>query len=59
MEPMKYQKDDGDVGRRSIGAQGERKMTPPVPEWLLSPAMKASLDSFKEQKGATQEVDEA
>lgn len=43
-------RDDGDVGRKSADPQSERKMTPPVPEWLLSPAMKASLESFKEQK---------
>lgn len=47
--------DDGDVGRRSSGTRSERKMTPPVPEWLLSPSMKTSLESFKEQK---QENDE-
>lgn len=47
--------DDGDIGRKSSGGQNERKMTPPVPEWLLSPSMKASLESFKEQKQSTTE----
>ncbi|OAA38049.1 hypothetical protein NOR_06794 [Metarhizium rileyi] len=48
-------RDDGDIGRRSYGAQSERKMTPPIPEWLLSPSMKASLESFKEQKQSQDE----
>ncbi|KAK2592171.1 hypothetical protein QQS21_010131 [Conoideocrella luteorostrata] len=49
IQPQRKMKDDGDVGRSTSGARGERKMTPPVPEWLLSPSMKASLESFKEQ----------
>ncbi|KHN99440.1 uncharacterized protein MAM_02293 [Metarhizium album ARSEF 1941] len=48
-------RDDGDVGRQSSDGKGERKMTPPVPEWLLSPSMKASLESFREQRGGHDE----
>ncbi|POR34060.1 Uncharacterized protein TPAR_05723 [Tolypocladium paradoxum] len=39
------------------GARGERKMTPPVPEWLLSPGMQASLAFVQQQAEAEAEAE--
>ena len=38
-------------------ARGERKMTPPVPEWLLSPGMQASLAFVQAQAEAEEEAE--
>ncbi|KAG6031537.1 hypothetical protein E4U41_007537 [Claviceps citrina] len=46
-------KDGGEVivTLRDASDRNERIMTPPIPEWLLSPSMKANLESLKKQQG--------
>ncbi|KAG5982739.1 hypothetical protein E4U55_001432 [Claviceps digitariae] len=43
-------RDDREVPQKDGLNKNERSMTPPIPEWLLSPTMKANLESFKEQQ---------
>ncbi|KAG6011083.1 hypothetical protein E4U54_008310 [Claviceps lovelessii] len=43
-------KDDKEVPPKDAKNRSDRRMTPPIPEWLLSPTMKANLESFKEQQ---------
>ncbi|KAG5931296.1 hypothetical protein E4U53_001840 [Claviceps sorghi] len=43
-------RDDKGVPQKDVSSRDERRMTPPIPEWLLSPTMKANLESFKEQQ---------
>ncbi|KAG6006132.1 hypothetical protein E4U21_007368 [Claviceps maximensis] len=42
--------DDKEVTQKDVSTRSERRMTPPIPEWLLSPTMKANLDAFKEKQ---------
>lgn len=47
------------AGSASVVARaplGERKMTPPVPEWLLSSTMKASLESYNKDNAGGDET---
>ncbi|KND95116.1 hypothetical protein TOPH_00543 [Tolypocladium ophioglossoides CBS 100239] len=45
------------VAQGDQGARSERKMTPPVPEWLLSPGMRASLVFVQQQVEAEAEAE--
>ncbi|GAB0132649.1 hypothetical protein EsDP_00001078 [Epichloe bromicola] len=43
-------RDDGEVTHGDASMRSEKKVSPPVPEYRLSPTMKASLESFKEHR---------